>query len=117
MDSDKHSSDTTVYLLRGFAGMLIFAAIVGTIVIWAKYGSVEVVTNAYSQQTITEANPLAIGLAIAIGFQGLLTGLFLLVFARLTESVWRIEEAVASTQPDIEGQMDAGGEVVSSNDA
>lgn len=110
MDSEKHSSDNMIYLLRGFAGMLIFAGVVGSIVIGANYGTVEVVTGTYYQTTTTEANPLAIGLAIAVAFQGVVTGVFLLVFAQLAESVARIEAAVASRQLDEEGQIGAGEE-------
>ena len=98
MSNPTDSIDGMMSFLRMLAGLLIFAGFIATIWIWNQFGLIEVPTGRYSLPE-NEIHGPGVALAIAVGFQALLSGVLIFVFAHLVESVTRIEHAVTSQRP------------------
>jgi ribosomal protein L40E len=78
--------------LRFFAWLDLVAGIIGAIVIWANFGSVEVPIFAGSTVTRVQANPVGISLGIAVLLQGIFLCAFFLVVAGAAEDVAAIRQ-------------------------
>ena len=85
---------SAILALRIFAWIDLVVGIIGAIVIWVNFGSVEVPIFAGSTVTGDQANPIGIGLGIAILAQGIFLFTLFLVVAGAAEDVEAIRKKV-----------------------
>jgi hypothetical protein len=85
-----------ILALRIFAWLDLVAGIIGAIVIWANFGSVEVPIFAGSTITRDQANPIGISVGIALLAQGIFLFTLFLVVAGGAEDAAAIRNKVES---------------------
>ena len=82
--------------LRFFAWLGLLLGIVSAIVIWLKFGSIEVPISSYSEYTKKQTNYIGIGIGIAVLFQSIVMCSFFLVVAGAAEDIAAIRKKITS---------------------
>ncbi len=91
----KQESTGAIAVLEVFAWLDLFFGILGAIIIWANYGTQKIANTDYyysSSRTIEVANPLWIGIGVAVLFQGVFLCAFFLVVASMAENLKAIRK-------------------------